>query len=92
MNMTNHWTCIDKPAHAVQCLDVSGRAFPNPHAIGVYRSSPETASLQIRSHSPINYNGGGKPRQMIASVYLSRSELETLREAITRLIDAMDGG
>lgn len=46
--------------------------------IRIYRNTPSTFNLQIRTHKPINEYQNGKPRKMIANVCLTFEEIESI--------------
>jgi len=50
----------------------------NEPLLRVYRSSPSSVTVQIRTFAPITKNRGGKSRNMIANTYLGKKEIRAL--------------
>lgn len=59
---------------------------PYDPAVRVYRDTPDTLCVQVRTFAPTTYNGHGTKRNMLASASLTVEEAKTLREALDAFI------
>lgn len=67
---------ISKPFAEISRVDDLGREIQN--RVRLYKSAPWTYTLQIRVFGKLNRYGKAKKRNMIASVHVTREELEQL--------------
>ena len=67
------------------CTD---RTYDN--GIRVYRNSPSSATIQIRSYGPINERGNGKQRFVHATAsYVGKDQLLFIVERLNRIISEL---
>ncbi len=59
--------------------EIKGLSEPNDNVIRIYcQQYPEAYTLQIRTHKPTDKYGEGKPRDMIATTWITIEEVEEL--------------
>lgn len=68
------------PKKFAEIKEVKGLPEPNDNVLRVWCNMyPDSYNFQIRTHGPINGPfGEGKPRDMIATVFVSIEELEEI--------------
>ena len=74
---------IPKPYAYV--LELKSQDDPNTPMLRVYRNQPDLIAIQVRTHAPIV--GGGKPRDMIAGVGLTKDEAMILIARLKHFVE-----
>jgi len=78
MKMEKQEIRINKPFAEIRELHYYADT-PNKNELRIYCSqSPNTWTIQVRTHKPITYGRTGKPRDMIAHCTVTIAELEEI--------------
>lgn len=78
--MTEHW--LEKHTETndlTKDLDINDE---HNHGVRIYRSSPGSITLQLRSYGSVAWPNKGKPKRMITTVRLLKEDVETVIAAL----------
>ena len=78
--MTDHWL----PTKWIDSRDLTKENIEKGHENGVrvYRSSPGSVTLQLRTYGPLDWRRKNKPRTIISTAQLGKDDIECVIAAL----------